>query len=216
MPRQQVGLPRVAAAGGAGLVGRRRELGLVSAFLDRVRAEGDALLVVGEAGVGKSALLDTTERMASGAGFRVLRAGGTEFEMGLRFAALNQVLLPLREQFGRMSPARRGVLEVALGFRAGSPPDRLAVCNAVLELLGRATASRPVLMIVDDLPWVGSSARSGRVRRASSSGPACRSWRSGRWTSGRQPRCCAHGSRCWRGEHGSGCWRRRAGTRWPC
>jgi DNA-binding NarL/FixJ family response regulator len=153
-PRQQTGLPDAGAASGSGLLGRERELGLVAAFLDRVRAEGGALLVVGDTGAGKSALLDAAERMASAAGFGVLRAGGTEFEMRLRFTALNQVLLPLREQLERISPACRDALEVALGFRAGPPPDTLAVSNAVLELLGRATARRPVLVIVDDLPWI--------------------------------------------------------------
>ena len=167
-------LPDPAPEGYASLLGRAEELALVARFVDRVRAASEALLITGEAGVGKTALLDAAARMASAAGFRILRASGTEFEAELSYAALNQVLLPLRSEFGRVSPACRDVLEVALGFGAGQAPDRLAVCNAILELLDRAAITHPILLVVDDLPWLdrASAAVLGSVARRLSGGRA--------------------------------------------
>jgi predicted ATPase len=164
-------LPDPAPEGYASLLGRSEELALVARFVDRVRAASDALLITGEAGVGKTALLDAA-RMASAAGFRILRASGTVFEAELSYAALNQVLLSLRGEFGRVSPACRDVLEVALGFGAGQVPDRLAVCNAILELLDRAAITHPILLVVDDLPWLdrASAAVLGSVARRLSGG----------------------------------------------
>ena len=72
------------------LVGRDSELRQVAGFLDRARTAGEALLLSGEAGAGKTALLDAAAGMASAAGTRVLRASGAEFEAGLRFSGLNQ------------------------------------------------------------------------------------------------------------------------------
>jgi hypothetical protein len=149
------------------LLGRERELGLLAALLDGVSAGGGSLLIAGEPGTGKTALLDAAAQLASAAGFRVLRAAATEFEAGLGFAALNQVLLPLRDEFAQVSRASRDALDVALGFGTGPAPDRLSVSNATVELLGRAAADRPVLMIVDDLQWLdrASAAVLGSVAR---------------------------------------------------
>lgn len=164
---QKAELSDAATGEGVCLVGRGRELARLGKFLRRVRYAGEALLVAGEAGVGKTTLLDAAAEMASAEGFRVLRAGGTEFEAGLSFAALNQVLLPLRDEFGRLDPSSRNALEVALGFSAGPAPDRLAVSNATLELLDRTSLTQPILLIVDDLPWLdrASAAVLGSVAR---------------------------------------------------
>jgi len=164
-PQTELGDP--AWEGDAFLVGRSRELTRLTAFLDRVRAGGESLLVAGEAGAGKTALLDAAARLASAAGFLVLRSAATEFEAGLSYATLNQVLLPLRAEFGQVSPACREALEVALGFGFGPAPDRLTVSNAAVELLNWAATSRPVLVIVDDLPWLdrASAAVLGFVAR---------------------------------------------------
>lgn len=149
------------------LVGRSRELAQVAEFLHGARADGDSMLIVGDAGAGKSALLDAAAQMAPAAGFRVLRTVGTEFEAGLSFAALNQVLLPLREEFSQVSQACRDALQVALGFGAGPVPDRLAVSNATVELLNQAATTRPVLVVADDLQWMdrASAAVFGFVAR---------------------------------------------------
>ncbi|HET6190220.1 MAG TPA: AAA family ATPase, partial [Trebonia sp.] len=159
---------------GAPLVGRSRELSRVGAFLDEVRANGASLLITSELGAGKTALLDAAARLASAAGFRVVRAVGTEFEAGVSYGALNQLLLPLREEFGRVSPACRDALDVALGFGQGPAPDRLAVSNATLELLNMAASSQPVLVIVDDVQWLdrASAAVLGFVARRLAGGRA--------------------------------------------
>lgn len=137
-----------------GLVGRRGELELVRAFLDRVQAGGEALLLFGEPGVGKTVLLDAAAGVASMAGTRILRAGGVEFEADVPYAGLHQLLLPLHQEFSGLVPAERDALNVALGFGVGPAPDRLVMSNATLSLLRQATARVPLLLVVDDLPWL--------------------------------------------------------------
>ncbi|MDP9226028.1 MAG: ATP-binding protein [Actinomycetota bacterium] len=146
--------PRGGVAEAEGLVGRGAELALVRSFLDRAQAQGDALVVFGEPGVGKTLLLDAAAEEASAAGTRVLRAGGVEFEAGMSFSGLNQALLPLFAEFAQLAAPHRDALNVALGLGEGSPPDRLVVCNATLALLRQAAASRPLVTIIDDLPWL--------------------------------------------------------------
>jgi DNA-binding CsgD family transcriptional regulator len=129
----------------------------MGAFLGRARGSGEALLLTGEAGVGKTALLDATAAMASAEGFRVLRADGAQFEAGLSFSALHQVLLPLRGELGRVSATHREALKVAVGLGAGPAPERLTVSSGALDLLCRAAVARPVLVVVDDLPWLDAA-----------------------------------------------------------
>ena len=114
---------------------------------------GGALLLSGEPGAGKSALLDAAAELAAAAGLRVLRAAGAEFE-DESFSALNQLLLPLRGLVNRLDDVQRQALNVALGFSDGRARDRLVVSNAVLALLREAAADRPLLLLVDDLQWV--------------------------------------------------------------
>jgi AAA ATPase domain len=136
------------------LVGRGDELALIGAFAQRVSADGEALLLFGEPGAGKTALLDAAGDMATQAGFLVLRAAGVEFEADLTFSALHQVLLPLPGEFGRLSAAHRDALNAALGLGEAPPPDRLVVSTAALTVLRQAADTSPVLVIVDDLPWL--------------------------------------------------------------
>ena len=103
------------------LTGREQDLAVISTFLDRARADGAALLLLGEPGVGKTLLLDAVAEEATAAGTRVLRAAGVEFEAEVAFAALNQALLPVTAAFGRLDAAFRDSLNIALGFGDGSP-----------------------------------------------------------------------------------------------
>jgi DNA-binding CsgD family transcriptional regulator len=135
------------------LVGRDQALTVLRAFVDEVSVQGGALLLSGEPGVGKSALLDAAAELAATAGLRVLRAAGAEFEDD-SFSGLNQLLLPLRGDLGRLDELQRHALNVALGFSDGRARDRLVVSNAVLALLREAAADRPLLLIVDNLQWV--------------------------------------------------------------
>ena len=135
-------------------MGRGGELALIGAFIERACTGGDTLLLFGEPGAGKTALLDAAAGAASDAGTLVLRAAGVEFEADLAFSGLHQVLLPLLDEFGQLSAAHRDALNVALGYGEGPPPDRLLVSTATLTVLRQAAAASPVLVIVDDLPWL--------------------------------------------------------------
>ena len=136
------------------LIGRDRELEILARFLGQAAAEGGAFLLVGEPGAGKTALLDAVADAAEEAGTRVLRAAGVEFEADLTYSGLHQVLLPVFGQFERLGATHRDALNVALGYGDGPPPDRLLVSTATLTVLLQAAAARPVLMVVDDLPWL--------------------------------------------------------------
>jgi len=167
MPAQKANSSGPTLSGSALLVGRSRELALLARFVDRMRGSGESLLVAGEAGVGKTALLDAAAQLAAASGIRVMRAVTTEFEAGLSYSALNQVLLPLRDELSQVSQAGRDALQVALGLGAGPAPDRLAVSNATLEVLNHAALRQPVLMVIEDLQWVdrASAAVLGFVAR---------------------------------------------------
>jgi len=149
------------------LVGRDGELEFLRSFVDQAAVAGGALLVWGDAGVGKTVLLDAAASLAKAAGTRVLRARGAEFEAEVSFAGLNQVLYPLFDGLPRLTAAHRRALSVALGLREGRRPDQLVVSNAALSLLRHAGADGPLLLIVDDLPWVdrASAAVLGFVAR---------------------------------------------------
>ena len=136
------------------LFGRDRDLVILHAFVDQLSSDGDALLLSGVAGVGKTALLDAVAARAADVGLRVLPAGGAEFEAGLSFASLNQVLHPLFDDIEDLSPPQRAALEVALGLSEGPAANPLILCNAALSLLLQAGSKQPVLVIVDDLQWV--------------------------------------------------------------
>jgi DNA-binding CsgD family transcriptional regulator len=139
---------------GADLVGRDAELDRIRGFLANARNEGGALVVTGEAGVGKTELLNAASGAASAAGTPILRAAGVEFEAEMSYAGLNQVLLPLLGKLPELPTVHRDALNVALGFGEGQPPSRLVVSNAALALLRESARAGPLLVIIDDLPWL--------------------------------------------------------------
>jgi DNA-binding CsgD family transcriptional regulator len=145
--------PQHGAAGGETLIGRRGELATIRGLIERARTDGEARLVVGEPGVGKTVLLDAAADIAASAGVCVLRASGVEFEAGISFSGLNQVLLPLLAGMAHLITSHRDALNVALGFGEGPAPDRLVVSNATLALLRHAARAQPILIVIDDLPW---------------------------------------------------------------
>ncbi len=136
------------------LFGRDDDLEYVTAFVDQAAVSGGALLLSGEAGVGKTVLLDAAAAHAEITGSQVFRAAGAEFESEVSFAGLNQLLGPLLGRGRGLSAAYRRALAVALGMRGGSSPDQLLLSNAVLALLVQASRAGPVLVVVDDLPWL--------------------------------------------------------------
>jgi DNA-binding CsgD family transcriptional regulator len=136
------------------LFGRAGNLRFITAFVDQAAVSGGALLLSGEPGVGKTVLLDAAAEHARATGSRVLRAAGAEFESAVSFAGLHQLLRPLLSRAPELSAAYRRTLAVALGTREGSPPDQLMLSNATLALLVQAAEAGPVLVVVDDLPWL--------------------------------------------------------------
>jgi DNA-binding CsgD family transcriptional regulator len=129
-------------------------LTLISSFVDQAAVSGSALLLSGDAGVGKTVLLDAGAAHARAADTRVLRAAGAQFETAVSFAGLHQVLHPLLDDLAGLSVTHRRALSVALGLRDGWASDQLVVSNAALALLTRAATARTLLVVVDDLPWL--------------------------------------------------------------
>ena len=115
----------------SGLTDRRVERGALDQLISAVRAGGSRVLVVrGEPGVGKTALLDYLAARAPGC--RVARAAGVESEMELAFAGLHQLLTPMLNQASRLPGPQRDALRIAFGLSAGPAPDRFLVGLAVL------------------------------------------------------------------------------------
>src|ERR1700760_4076550 len=137
---------------GSALLGRQRELEALAGLVEDARASrGWALVVRGEAGVGKTALLDDA---VDGSGLRVVRAVGVESEMELAFASLHQLCAPLLDRLGRLPGPQQDALGIAFGLRGGGAPDRFLVGLAVLTLLSEAAGERPLLCLVDDAQWL--------------------------------------------------------------
>jgi DNA-binding CsgD family transcriptional regulator len=137
------------------LVGREEDVAAVRAFVDQAAVHGGALVISGEAGVGKSALIEAAGSYAVSAGLRLLRATGTQFEANVSFAGLHQLLFPLLGAYlDQLDDVQRTALRSALGLQQGAAPDRMTISHAALELLTRAAGTAPILIVVDDLPWL--------------------------------------------------------------
>jgi DNA-binding CsgD family transcriptional regulator len=138
---------------GSGLRGRRSECRVLDRLLADARIDQSGVLVVrGEAGVGKTALLDYVAEQADG--FRCARAVGIESEMELAYAGLHQLCAPLLEGLRDLPAPQRDALSTAFGISAGEPPDRFLVGLAVLSLVSEAAEQKPLLWIVDDAQWL--------------------------------------------------------------
>ncbi|HEX3714185.1 MAG TPA: AAA family ATPase [Trebonia sp.] len=144
-----------AGAAPAGLVGREPEISRLQLFVSRIgQRTGDALLLSGDPGVGKTSILDFAAGLAADSGTRMLRATGSQFEANLSYAALHQMLRPCLPAVPELSPPLAAALNVALSLGEGPPPGQLLVASAVLALLEKAAHEQPLLLIVDDLPWL--------------------------------------------------------------
>jgi DNA-binding CsgD family transcriptional regulator len=142
------------------LVGRASEREALDRLLENVRGGQSAVLVMrGEAGVGKTALLQHCARQASG--FRVARIAGVESEMELPYAGLHQLCAPMLGRLGALPEPQQAALGVALGLSSGAAPNRFLVALAALSLLAEVAAERPLLCFVDDAQWL--DAASGQV-----------------------------------------------------
>ncbi|WP_030477315.1 helix-turn-helix transcriptional regulator [Lentzea albidocapillata] len=138
------------------LVGRHDEITRVLALVGTAeKGEGGVLVLRGEPGIGKSALLDHAEHAASEK-FQVIRASGSEFEGELPFAALHQLCVPVLTRLDSLAAPYRDSLLVAFGLADGTP-DPFRVGLAALELLAAAATERPLLCVVDDAHWMDAA-----------------------------------------------------------
>jgi DNA-binding CsgD family transcriptional regulator len=137
------------------LRGRHRERQGFDDLLTAVAAgDSRSLVLQGEAGIGKTALLDHLGTAAAAAGCRVLRISGFEAESELVFAALHQLCRPLIDRLPLLPPPQRTALSGALGLSTAESGDRFMVALAVLTLLAEAAGDRPLVCIVDDAQWL--------------------------------------------------------------
>ena len=138
------------------LIGRQREREILDRLLATVRAGRSATLVLrGEPGIGKSALLDYAVEASTD--LRILRALGVESEMELAFAALHQLCAPVLDLRQRLPAPQRETLATLFGLGASTTPDRLLIGVAVLGLLSEAASERPLLCVVDDAHWLDAA-----------------------------------------------------------
>jgi DNA-binding CsgD family transcriptional regulator len=116
------------------------------------RGKSRSLVLRGEAGIGKTALLEYA--VDSAADLTILRAAGVESEMELAYASLHQLCAPVLDRLERLHPPQRRALEIVFGVSGGSPPDRFLAGLGVLSLLSEAAEARPLLCVIDDAQWI--------------------------------------------------------------
>jgi DNA-binding CsgD family transcriptional regulator len=137
----------------AGFLDRDRERDVLDRLIAGVRAGQSRVLVLrGEAGIGKSALLGHLS--AAAAGCRIARAAGVESEMELAFAGLHALCSPMLDRLGQLPSPQRDALSIAFGMSAGPAPDRFLVGLAVLSLMADVAEEQPLVCIVDDAQWL--------------------------------------------------------------
>jgi DNA-binding CsgD family transcriptional regulator len=138
------------------LLGRRSECEEIDRLLASARGGRSGTLVIrGEPGVGKTALLD--HAVAAGSDLRIVRTAGTESEMELPFAALQRLFAPLPDHRDRLPGPQRVALDVTFGVSPGEAPDRFLVGLAVLGSFAEVAEARPLVCIVDDAHWLDHS-----------------------------------------------------------
>jgi DNA-binding CsgD family transcriptional regulator len=137
------------------LFGRETDVALISGLIERVRDSGGALLISGEPGVGKSALLETARELAAHRGMRVLSLCGVTSETHLPFGALQQALGPILKEVDTLPMRQRAALQAAFGLSdQATMPDLFLVGLATLTLLTASAASNPILLLADDVQWL--------------------------------------------------------------
>ncbi|WP_211359917.1 AAA family ATPase [Actinocorallia herbida] len=137
------------------LFGRDAEVRALTEMIDRVSDEGRCLVLLGDPGIGKTALLRAARAAARGAGFRVLGAVGVQSEAQLPFAGLHQVLRPL----GIRPNQRQQALLTAFGLAEGERPDIFGVALAAVDLIEAAAAQQPLAILVDDVQWLDAQSQ---------------------------------------------------------
>ncbi|HSB84821.1 MAG TPA: AAA family ATPase, partial [Ilumatobacteraceae bacterium] len=146
------------------IVGRDRERAALRQLVAAARrGSGGTIIVRGDAGIGKTALLS---QLVDGAGLRTLRASGYESEAELPFATLGDVLRPVLDHLDRIPPLQAESLRAALGLGTSTGVDPVSVEVATTSLLRTVAAEEPLLVVIDDLQWVDSTSLSSLLHVA--------------------------------------------------
>src|SRR5688500_13263952 len=141
-----------------GLLGRDGECSELDRLLRSVRSgESQVVVLRGEAGIGKTALLDYVLEQTSG--WRVVRAAGVQAEMELAFAGLHQLCGTMIDGVERLPGPQRAALREAFGLADGGAPDHFRVALAVLSLLAEEAEERPLVCVIDDAQWLDQASR---------------------------------------------------------
>lgn len=139
------------------LIGREREMGIVDDLVGNVKERGGALVVTGEAGIGKSSLLSKAERFAQDRGMRVLQTTGVQSEAHLPFAGLHQLLRPILSGADDLPTPQREALRAAFGMTEAATPDLFLVALGTLNLLVDAATDSGLVAIAEDAQWLDRS-----------------------------------------------------------
>src|SRR4051812_26744355 len=136
------------------LVGRREEQRLLTSLLDDVATRGQALVLHGEPGIGKSRLLAEAARTARERGMTVLTTSGVQSEAHLPFAGLHQLLRPVRGRASELPDIQRAALGAAFGVTEEGAPEHFRIAMAALDLVAEVAGDAPVLLVVEDAHWL--------------------------------------------------------------
>lgn len=139
------------------MIGRAAELATLTAQLDAISTSGTALVVDGEAGIGKSTLLAAAAQWATDHGYAQASCSGLQSQSEVGFAGVHELIHPLLTDVDQLPRRQRSALLTAFGLEDGAAPDRLLVCLAVLGLLEESAAKRRLLLLIDDVQWLDPS-----------------------------------------------------------
>jgi hypothetical protein len=165
------GRPSGAADTAPALIGRDREVETLTDLVAKAAQAGQALVVIGDPGIGKSALLGAARDAARAAGFRVLTTTGVESEAQLPFAGLHQILRPVLRSASQLRPAHNTALQAAFGLAEGPRPELFQIGLAAVNLLAAVTAKQPVAVLVDDVQWLDQQSQEVLTFIARRAGP---------------------------------------------
>ena len=141
------------------LVGRAGELAALFDLIDDIKRQGAVLVVLGDAGIGKSSLLRAAADHAWTQGCVLLEATGVESETQLPFAGLHQLLRPILADLDAVPPAQQRALRAAFGIEDAPAPDLFLTALAALSLITETATSRPVVIVADDVQWLDNPTR---------------------------------------------------------
>src|SRR5689334_22745932 len=136
------------------LLGRESEQRLLTSLLDEAASHGQALVLRGEPGVGKSSLLADVAQAARARAMTVLTTAGVQSEAHLPFAGLHQLLRPVRARLAGLPPIQRAALDAAFGLSEEVVPEHFRIAMAALDLLSEVATEAPLLVVADDTQWL--------------------------------------------------------------